>query len=524
MKPITARHRAIVVGITTALLISGALAGCSARGAAAAPADLAEPIAVRVVRVAMSDVASASDAGGVVQARTTAAISARILAPVREVRVSPGDRVRKGQTLIVLDGDDLSAASRAARSATLAAEQGSNAAAAELRAADAALTLARASHDRIAGLQARRSATAQELDEATATLRSAEARVAAASARALQTAATVETARATRDQASATESFTRVTAPFDGMVTEKIVEPGNMAAPGTPLLHLEDTRAFRLEVRVDESRVGQIHNGDGVPVFLGGGTTSITGTVVEISRAVDADARAFLVKIALPDAPGRRSGEFGKARFRGTPRRALTIPPSAIVRHGQLSAVFVIDKDVARVRLVNLSESEVRRPDGIGAGDSFAAARRHRRTPRQRGGPVMASTYGMAGRMAATFIQSKLTPLFILTSMALGGLAVVALPREEEPQIIVPMVDVFAGMPGATPADVEQRVTRPMEQLLWAVPGRGGRCTLDLESRAVDGRRPLQSGCSCWNQRSFVSIRNWPQTQIAFHSASSGPS
>ena len=83
----------------------------------------------------------------------------------------------------------------------------------------------------------------------------------------------------------------------------------------------------------------------------------------------------------------------------------------------------------------------------------------------------MARTYGAAGRMAAAFIHSKLTPLFILASMALGALAVVALPREEEPQIIVPMVDVFVEMPGATPADVEQRVTRPIEQLLWEVPG-----------------------------------------------------
>ena len=83
----------------------------------------------------------------------------------------------------------------------------------------------------------------------------------------------------------------------------------------------------------------------------------------------------------------------------------------------------------------------------------------------------MATTYGAAGRLAAAFIHSKLTPLFILASMALGALAVVALPREEEPQIIVPMVDVFVEMPGATPADVEQRVTRPMEQLLWEVPG-----------------------------------------------------
>jgi multidrug efflux pump subunit AcrB len=83
----------------------------------------------------------------------------------------------------------------------------------------------------------------------------------------------------------------------------------------------------------------------------------------------------------------------------------------------------------------------------------------------------MAGSYGVAGKLAAAFINSKLTPLIIVASMALGALAVVALPREEEPQIIVPMVDVFVRVPGATPADVEQRVTRPMERLLWEVPG-----------------------------------------------------
>jgi multidrug efflux pump subunit AcrB len=83
----------------------------------------------------------------------------------------------------------------------------------------------------------------------------------------------------------------------------------------------------------------------------------------------------------------------------------------------------------------------------------------------------MAKSYGAAGRIAALFIHSKLTPLFVVASIALGAWALAALPREEEPQIIVPLVDVFAEMPGATPAEVEQRVTRPMEQLFWEVPG-----------------------------------------------------
>ena len=78
---------------------------------------------------------------------------------------------------------------------------------------------------------------------------------------------------------------------------------------------------------------------------------------------------------------------------------------------------------------------------------------------------------GAAGRLAAAFISSKLTPLFIIASVALGVMAVLALPREEEPQIIVPMIDVFVEMPGAAAEEVEQRVTRPMEKLLWEVPG-----------------------------------------------------
>ncbi len=78
---------------------------------------------------------------------------------------------------------------------------------------------------------------------------------------------------------------------------------------------------------------------------------------------------------------------------------------------------------------------------------------------------------GPAGRIASYFIDSKLTPLIIIASVLLGLAAVIALPREEEPQIIVPMIDVFVAMPGASAAEVEERVTTPMEKLLWEIPG-----------------------------------------------------
>ncbi len=83
----------------------------------------------------------------------------------------------------------------------------------------------------------------------------------------------------------------------------------------------------------------------------------------------------------------------------------------------------------------------------------------------------MTHATGMAGRLAAMFVHSRLTPLVVGGSLLLGLYAVMALPREEEPQIIVPMFDVFVDMPGASATEVEQRVTRPVEKLLWEVPG-----------------------------------------------------
>jgi len=83
----------------------------------------------------------------------------------------------------------------------------------------------------------------------------------------------------------------------------------------------------------------------------------------------------------------------------------------------------------------------------------------------------MSNTYGPAGKIAGYFIKSKLTPLIIVASVLLGIAAVVVLPREEEPQIIVPMIDIFVQMPGSDAAEVEQRVAGPMEKLLWEIPG-----------------------------------------------------
>jgi multidrug efflux pump subunit AcrB len=79
--------------------------------------------------------------------------------------------------------------------------------------------------------------------------------------------------------------------------------------------------------------------------------------------------------------------------------------------------------------------------------------------------------FGLAGRLAAAAVDSKLTLIAVVASLLLGIFAILQLPREEEPQIKVPMIDVIVGMPGASPTEVENRVTRPLEKLLWEIPG-----------------------------------------------------
>ena len=83
----------------------------------------------------------------------------------------------------------------------------------------------------------------------------------------------------------------------------------------------------------------------------------------------------------------------------------------------------------------------------------------------------MTSGPGPAGRLAALFIDSKLTPLLVLAALVLGVFGVWLTPREEEPQIVVPMVDIFVALPGSSPSEVENLVTIPLEKRMWEIPG-----------------------------------------------------
>jgi RND family efflux transporter MFP subunit len=239
------------------------------------------------------------------------------------------------------------------------------------REAEAALNLAQTTHARIEQLLARKSATQQELDQATASLRMAEARVQSAVARVAGANAAVASATAARDAASATAAFATIRAPFDGVVGATMVEAGNMAAPGQALMRLEDLRDLRLTVRVDESRLASAKTGSTVPVMLDAGrdgaTVNANGTITEVARLDEPGSHTYVVKIALPESAGSAPGRFGRARFTTRTREAIVLPEGAIRQQGQVASVFVIDNGVARLRMVDVRGPEV--VAGIVAGD-----------------------------------------------------------------------------------------------------------------------------------------------------------
>jgi RND family efflux transporter MFP subunit len=188
-----------------------------------------------------------------------------------------------------------------------------------------------------------------------------------------QATAAVAAARAQAEAAVATQGFAAITAPFDGVVTERFADPGNLAAPGAPLLRLDASGTPRVEARVDERRVEYVRPGDVVDVIVDEGEgVSVEGTVSEVGRAIDAGARAFTVKVVLPAGVAPRSGTFARLRFRGAVRQALAIPAAAVRRQGQVTSVFVVRDGVARLRLVQAGAADGERItvlSGLDAGE-----------------------------------------------------------------------------------------------------------------------------------------------------------
>ncbi len=298
-------------------------------------------------------------ASGTVRGRNTTVLTSKTTGYVREVHVSAGDRVAAGQPLIHLEANDVRATVARARAALDESKVAKAEAESSLEAARAAAKIAKVSFDRAAYLLKESAIPQQQFDEAEARWKSAEAQEHAAAARVRAFGSGIDEARAGLGEASATLGYADITAPFAGRVIERKVDPGALAAPGTPLLVIADEGTFRVEVPVEESHANEVHVGDLADVEIETLAQKLTGRVGEVVPNVDVSSRAFLVKIDLPQEPdGLRSGTFARVGFHVGTRPRLVVPTSAVTSFGALDRVFVADAGLARLRMVTLGDTQ----------------------------------------------------------------------------------------------------------------------------------------------------------------------
>ena len=317
-----------------------------------------------VLAVKSASIPDVLEAVGTVRAAQTSDLASQMMGNIVEIRAHEGDRVSRGQVLAIIDDSQPRAAVDRATAAELAAQQ-------QLVAADSDLALAESTLKRYQKLYEEKVVSSQAFDEVKARQEANLARRDIAEAGQAQ-------ARAALKQAMTSLDYTRIRAPFDGVVTEKKADSGTLASPGMPIFTVEDTRRYRLEVAVNESDLRYARTGGQVSVAIEAlDAAELKGKVVQIVPAADPASRAFLVKIELPTDTRLRSGLFGRAQFSRGEQQVLLIPRSAVVERGQLQGVFVLDQNkVAGLRYVTLGKSSgsgIEVLSGLQSGEWFVA-------------------------------------------------------------------------------------------------------------------------------------------------------
>jgi HlyD family secretion protein len=292
---------------------------------------------------------------GTVRARTAIHIEAQITARVDTVHVRPGEQVDSGHLLLELDRRALEARRQQARQALSAATHQQSGAARQIDAATARLTQTAAQYERIRGFVQVEAATRQQLEEAEAAWRQAVAGRDQAVEGLRQADAGVELARRQLEEAEVSLGYSRITAPLRGQVVDRLVEPGDLATPGKPLLTLHSDMALRLEALVPESLVARVRPGQEVRLEIA--ASGHTGVVEEMVPAADPQARSFVVKVTLSDVPGIYPGMFGRLLVPLDARPAVLVPKRAVIRVGQLELVQLVRDDRITNVLVTTGET-----------------------------------------------------------------------------------------------------------------------------------------------------------------------
>jgi RND family efflux transporter MFP subunit len=288
------------------------LAACASEEPGRLP-RASEPVAVTVSQALRAPAVESFPAS--VTSERTAEIATRMSGTVGRVLVDVGSQVRRGQPLVELDANDVNARVTAA----LAQEQ-----------------LARASHRRVENLARDGAASQQELDQARAALDAAAAMLA---------------------EAEAQEAYAVVHAPFDGIVTVRNVDAGDLALPGHPLLVLVAPGALKVVADLPAQRSGALKVGDAVRVRLEGSDEHVSARITRVVPALGGSSRTFRVEAVMQGAPsGAVPGAYARLEMVRSGEGPRWIPADAVVDRGQLTGVFAVEADTLRLRWVRLGQ------------------------------------------------------------------------------------------------------------------------------------------------------------------------
>lgn len=289
-------------------------------------------------------------AAGTVTAREKAAISSQLSARVVRVLVQPGARVAAGDLLVELDRRDLAARLEQVRAAALRVEADRQRAAAAVTGARAGLTEAESYYQRTQSYFTQQAATRQQVEQAESRYRQAQAGVRQAEDAVRAADAGLQQARQAVTEAEVAFGYGLIHAPQAAQVVERLVDPGDLAAPGRPLIILQQSEALRFEAPVPESLIAKTQPGARMLVRIEAAGLDLEGRIEELVPAADPASRSFLVRLAIPSRPGLYPGMFGRLRIELGKRPAVLVPAAAIRRVGQLELV-TLDLDGRRLRV-----------------------------------------------------------------------------------------------------------------------------------------------------------------------------
>lgn len=284
---------------------------------------------------------------GMVVSEDQVQVASRLMGYIREIKVEEGQTVKAGQLLFAIDPTDIQGQMSQAR--------------AGLAQAEAALADAKLDHERFGTLYKDEAIPKMQWDKVRLQYQVAQQQVASA--------------RAGFDLASSQMRYASVVAPIDGVVTQKMANAGDLAAPGRPVLVIEGLKKLQVRTQVSSDVYARIKTGEKVRIVQDGETTQapIEGRIAQVVPAADPASHSHLVKIDLPAGSGLSSGSFVRVGFAVGSRDGIRVPASAVAERAGITGVFVVDaQGIARYRMVRTGATEqdmVEIQSGLNAGD-----------------------------------------------------------------------------------------------------------------------------------------------------------